>query len=146
MTPWTIAHQTSLSLTIFWSLPKFMSIELVMPSNRLILCCPHLLFPSIFPSIRVFSHTSGGLVTKSCLTLVTPWTVACQALLSVGFSWKEYWSGLPFLFPEHLPQPGIELWSPALQASLIAQLVKNPPATQESLVRFLGGEDPLEKG
>ena len=51
-TPWTTAHQASLSITKSWSLPKLMSIELVMPSNRLILCCPLLLLPSIFPSIR----------------------------------------------------------------------------------------------
>ena len=53
-TPWTAARQASLSLTISWSLPKFMSIELVMPSNRLILCRTFLLLPSIFPSIGVF--------------------------------------------------------------------------------------------
>ena len=41
-------------------------------------------------------HITGGLVTKSCLTLATPWTVACQAPLSMGFSRQEYWSGLPF--------------------------------------------------
>ena len=54
-TPWTAARQASLSLTISWSLPKFMSIELVMPSNHLILCRPLLLLPSIFPSIRGLS-------------------------------------------------------------------------------------------
>ena len=54
-TPWTAAHQASLSLTNSCSLPKFMSIASVMPSNHLILCCP-LLLPSVFPSIRVFSH------------------------------------------------------------------------------------------
>ena len=43
------------------------------------------------------------LVTKSCETLVTPWTVACQALLSLGFLRQEYWSGLPFLSPGDLP-------------------------------------------
>ena len=53
--PWTAAHQASLSSTFSWSLLKFMSIELVMLSNHLILCCPLLLLPSIFPSIRVFS-------------------------------------------------------------------------------------------
>ena len=58
----------------------------------------------------------GGLVAKSCLTLVIPWTVACQAPLSVGFSRQEYWSELPFPSPEDLPDPGIELRSPALQA------------------------------
>ena len=48
----------SVSLTISWSLPKFMSIESVMPSNHFILCHPLLLLPSIFPSIRVFSNES----------------------------------------------------------------------------------------
>ena len=54
VTPWTAAHQASLSITNFWSLIKCMSIESVMPSNHLILCCP-LLLPSVFPSSRVFS-------------------------------------------------------------------------------------------
>ena len=53
-----IAHQTSLSIANSWSLPKLMSIELVMPSNHLILCYP-LLLPSIFPRIRVFSNESA---------------------------------------------------------------------------------------
>ena len=51
---------------------------------------------------------SWCLVTKSCLTLVTPWTVPCQAPLSMGFSSWEYWSGLPFPSPEDLPDPGIK--------------------------------------
>ena len=55
-TPWTVAHQASLSITNSQSLPKLMSIVSVMPSNHLILCLPFLLPPSIFPSIRVFSH------------------------------------------------------------------------------------------
>ena len=58
MTAWIAARQTSLSFTIFQSLLKLMSIELVMPSNHLILCCPPLLPPSIFPNIRVFSNES----------------------------------------------------------------------------------------
>ena len=58
MTPWTAARQASLSITNSRSLPKFMSIESVMPSNHFILCCP-LLLPSIFPSIRVFSNESA---------------------------------------------------------------------------------------
>jgi len=58
-TPWTTAHQASLSITNSWSLHKLMSIESVMPSNHLILCCPLLLPPSIFPSIRVFSNESA---------------------------------------------------------------------------------------
>ena len=58
-TPWTAIHQASLSLTISWSLLKFLSIESVMPPNHLILCHPLLLLPSIFPSIRVFSSESA---------------------------------------------------------------------------------------
>ena len=58
VTPWTAAHQASLSITSFQSLLKLMSIGSVMPSNHLILCCPLLLLPSIFPSIRVFSNDS----------------------------------------------------------------------------------------
>ena len=57
-TPWTTAHQASLSFTNFWSLPKPMTIEAVMPSNHLILCHPLLLLSSIIPSIRVFSNES----------------------------------------------------------------------------------------
>ena len=57
-TPWTAACQASLSITNCWSLLKFMSIELVMPSDHLILCHPLLLPPSIFPSIRIFSNES----------------------------------------------------------------------------------------
>ena len=55
----------------------------------------------------------GDLVAKSCLTLATPWTVACQAPLSMGFSRQEYWSGLPFPTSGPLPDPGIEPASPA---------------------------------
>ena len=58
-TPWTTAHQASLSITNSRSPPKLMSIGLVMPSNHLILCRPLLLLPSIFPSIRVFSNESA---------------------------------------------------------------------------------------
>ena len=58
VTPWTAACQASLSTTNSQSLLKFMSIESVMPPNHLILCCPLLLLPSIFPSIRVFSNES----------------------------------------------------------------------------------------
>ena len=56
VTPWTAARQASLSFIISQSLLKLMSIEWVMPSNYLILCCPLLLLPSIFPSIRVFTN------------------------------------------------------------------------------------------
>ena len=59
MTPWTAVHHTYLSITNSQSPPKPTSVELVMPSNHLILCHPLLLLPSIFPSIRVFSNGSA---------------------------------------------------------------------------------------
>ena len=68
-TPWTTARQASLSFTISWSLLKLMSIELVMPSNHLILCRPLLLLLSVFPSIRVFSSE-----------------------LALRIRWPKYWS------------------------------------------------------
>ena len=65
VTPWTVAHQASPSITNSQSLLRFMSVELVMPSNHLILCHPLLLLPSIFPGIRSFPvsqfFASGGL-------------------------------------------------------------------------------------
>ena len=68
-TPWTAACQIALSSTISWSSLRLMSTELVMPSHHLILCCPLLLLPSIFPSIRVFSSE-----------------------LALGIRWPKYWS------------------------------------------------------
>ena len=69
VTPWTAAHQASLSITNSWSLLKHMSMELVMPSNNFILCHPLLLPPSLFPSIRGFSN---------------------ESVLRIG--WPKYWS------------------------------------------------------
>ena len=66
--PWTAAHQASLSISNSRSLLKLMSIESVMPSNHLVLCCPSLL-PSVFPSIRVFSNESA-----------------------LHIRWRKYWS------------------------------------------------------
>ena len=57
-----------------------------------------------------------GLFAKSCPTLAIPWTATCQAPLTMGFSGRKYWSGLPFPSPGDLPDPGIEPRSPALQA------------------------------
>ena len=69
----------------------------------------------------------GGLVAKLCPTLVTLWTVAFQAPLSVGFSRQEYWSGFPFPSPGNLPDPG----SPALEAdSLPAELPGNSQGSE----------------
>ena len=66
----------------------------------------------------------GSLIIKLCLTLATPWTVACQAPLSMEFSRQEYWSGFLFPSPGHLPDSGIKHRSPALQAD---SLPSEPP-------------------
>ena len=85
-TPWTAACQASLSITNSWSLLKLMSIKLVMPSNHLILCCPLLLLPPIFPSIRVFS---------SELTLCIRWPAYWN--FSFGISPCNEYLGLIFV-------------------------------------------------
>ena len=69
----------------------------------------------------------GGLVAKLCPIVVTPWTVACQAPLSMGFLRQEYWSGLLFPSPGDPSRPGIKLGTPALQAhSLPTELLGKP--------------------
>ena len=70
------------------------------------------------------AHFVVDLVAKRYLTLVSPWTVARKIPLSMGFPRQGYWNGLPFPSPEHLPDPGIEPWSPALQAD---SLPTEPP-------------------
>ena len=70
-TPWTAAHQASPSITNSRSLLKLMSIGSMMPSNHLIFCCPLLLLPSIFPSIRVFSNESA-----LCIRWPKYWTLS----------------------------------------------------------------------
>ena len=82
-TPRTAARQASLSVTNSRSLPKFMSIELVMPSNHLILCCPLLLLPQVNPSIRVFSNVS-----------------------TLCMRWQKYWS-FSFSFSPSNEYPGL---------------------------------------
>ena len=74
---------------------------------------PH--FSCILSASCPFLMSGGGLVAKSCLTIATPWIIACQALLSMELSRQEYWSGLPFPSPGDLPYPGIEPRSPAWQ-------------------------------
>ena len=90
----------------------------------------------------------GGLVAKSCPTLATPWTVACQAPLSMGFFRQEYWSRLPFPSPRDLPNPGIEPTSRTLQEDslpAVAQTGKHLPTMWYTWVQSLGWEDLLEK-
>ena len=71
----------------------------------------------------------SGLVAKSCPTLATPWTVAHQAPLSMGFSRQGYWSGLSFPFPGDLPNPGIKLRFPAFQAESLPSEPPGKPKT-----------------
>ena len=78
-TPWTAACQASLTITNSWSLVKLMSIESVMPSNHLILCCSLLLPPSIFPSIRVFSNESA-----LCIRWPKYWVSASASVLPMN--------------------------------------------------------------
>ena len=85
-TPGTAACQASLSITNSQSLLKLMSMEPMMPSNHLILCCPLLLLPSIFPSIKVFSNESALRIRHfRCVQLfATSWAIAWHTPLSMG--------------------------------------------------------------
>ena len=88
--PWTAACQASLSFTISQSLLKFMSIELVMPSNHLILCHPLLLLPSIFPSIRIFSNESALHVKwPRYWSFSCSMSTECSELISSRIDWFD---------------------------------------------------------
>ena len=92
-TPWTEAYQASLSITLSQSLLKLMSIELVLPSNHLILCRPLLLLPSIFPSMSVFSNES-----LLCIRWPKYWSFSFSissfneysGLISLGMDWLDF--------------------------------------------------------
>ena len=88
-TPWTAAHQVSLTLTISWSLPKFMFIALVMPSSHLVLWCP-LLLPSIFPSIRDFSNELAVCIRwpKYCSFSISP-SREYSGFISLKIDWFD---------------------------------------------------------
>ena len=151
-TPWTVACHAPLSMEVsrqeYWSgLPIRSPGDLPNPGIKL--WSPELQADSLLSeppgksplSLQltflkaVYSHSAylaymqsgggGGLVAKSCPTLATPWTVACQAPLSMRFSRQEYWSGLPIRSPGDLPNPAIEPRSPTLQVDSL------PPEPQE---------------
>ena len=88
--PWAAAHQACLSFTISQSLLKLMSIESVMPSNCLVLCCPFLLLPSIFPSNRVLSNESALLIRwpKYWSFSISP-SNECSGLISFRMDWFD---------------------------------------------------------
>ena len=124
-TPWAAARQASLSITNSQSLPKLMSIESVMPSNHLILCCP-LLLPSVFPSIRVFS-------IELALHIRRPkyWTFSfsispsneCSELISFRMDWFDLLAvqgTLKSLLQHHSPKASVLLHSAFFTATLIS--------------------------
>ena len=78
----------------------------------------------------------GGLVAKLYLTLATPWTVAHQAPLSMGFSSQEYWSGLPIPPPGDLPKPKIKPRSPVLQVDSLPSEPPVKPKTNTSMIHW----------
>ena len=131
--PWTVAHQTSLSITKARSLLKLMSIESVMPSSHLILCRPLFLLPSVFPSIRIFSN-------ESVLRIRWPkyWSFSfsispsdeCSRLISFRMDWFDLLAvqgTLKSLLQHHSSKASI-LWHPAffiVQISRPYMLLKN---------------------
>ena len=112
-TPQTAAHQASLSFTISWSLLKLMSMESVMLSNHLFLCHPLLFWPSVFPSIRVFSNGSA-----------------------LHISWPEYW-GFSFTISPSSAYSGLICFRIDLFVLLAVQ------RTLESLLQLGASELPL---
>ena len=115
-TPWTTtARQASLSITNSQSPPKPMSIESVMPSNHLISCCPLLLLPSIFPSIRVFSNES-----------------------ELRMRWSKYWSFSFNISPSN-EHPGLISfrmdWLDPLQSKGLSRVFSNTTVQKH---QFLG--------
>ena len=117
-TPWTAAHQVSLSITDSQSLLKLMSIESMMPSNHLTLCHPLLLLPSIFPSIRFFSNES-----VLCIRWPKYWSFRFSispsneyaGLISLGWTgWISLQSkGLSRVFSQHHSSKASILWHSA---------------------------------
>ena len=116
-TPWTAAPQASLSFTVSWCLLKLMSVESVMPSNHLSLCCPLLLLPSIFSSIRVFSNESA-----------------------LHIRWPKYWSFSFSISPSNEHSGLIPLgWTDwiSLQSKGLARVFSNITVQKH---RFLGAQ------
>ena len=115
----------SLSFIYFFCLPALKSLIQLLKILRVIL---DFSFSCISQTHSVSKlYGSDGLVLKSCPTLATPWTVACQTPLSIGFSRQEYWSGLPFPSPGDLPNPGIEPRFPTLQADSLPTELQGKP-------------------
>ena len=124
-TQWTAAHQDSLSFTISQVLLKLRSIESVMPSNHLILCCPLLLLPSVFPSIRVFSNESAV-----CIWWTKYWSFSFSispneysGLISFRIDWLDFLA-VQGILKESFPTPQFKSIS-----SLALNLLYGPTLT-----------------
>ena len=132
-----VAHQAPLSMGFprqkYWSGLPFPSpedlhdagIEPVSPNVSCIGRC--ILYHWATREAHVLDYGGGGLVAKSCPTLATPWPVACQAPLFMGFSRQEYWSRLPFPSPGDLPDPRIKPGSPAMQTDSLPTDLRGKP-------------------
>ena len=132
-TPWITAHQASLSITNSQSIPKPMSIELVMPSNHLILCRPLLLLPPIPPSIKVFSNES---------TLLMRWPKYWSFSFNI-LTWEIPWAKEPGgLQATGWQKDTTDLLSTVIPAgtSLVVQWLRLRLPTQRVGVRSLVGE------
>ena len=136
VTPWTTAHQASLSITNSWSLHKLVSIASVMPSNHLILCRPLLLPPSIFPSIRDFSNESVFHIRWpkywSFSFSISP-SNECSGLISFRMDWLDLLAAqgtLKSLLQHHSSKASI-LW---LSAFFVVQLSHQYMTTGKTIV------------
>ena len=137
-TPWTAACQTSVSFTIFWSLLKLLSIESLMPSNHLILCCPLFLLPLIFPSIKVFSNESSSIQFSRSVMSDSLWPHGLQH------------TRLPCLSPTpELAQTHVHQVSDAIQPSHPLSS-SSPPAfnlsRHQGLFRWVSSTHQMAKG
>ena len=136
VTPWTAAHQASLSITNSRSLLKLMSIELVMPSNHLILCCSLLLLPSIFPRIRIFSNIAmniQGWFPLGLTGLISLQSMGLSKLLStwmnvnLGVQYLSFYEDFVFLESfRFTAEILIYLWPPT---SIISPVISIPHQT-----------------
>ena len=125
---WTAAHQASLSITNSQSLLKLMSIKSVMPSNHVILCCPLLLLPSIFPSIRVFSSESVIHIRWSkywCFSFSISPSNEYSGLISFGIEWFDL---LYLEYKRAISKPNAQDLRPC---PFTSSLTAVPPATND---------------
>ena len=134
-TPWTVACQAPLSMGFsrqgYWSGLAFSPLgDLPNPGTEP--ACP-----SWMGKCFTTDPPEEGLLLSHVRLFATPWTVACQAPLSTGFSRQEYWNGLPFPSPGNLPDPGIEPASPAWQEDSLPPAPPGKPMRRELLILIL---------